>query len=534
MADVSAGEKLKVFISYSRRDSTAFADELVAGLEVAGFAPFLDRHDIAAGEDWEARLGGLITQSDTVVFVISPEAVKSERCVWEVDRTMELSKRLLPVIFKPVADHDIPENLRRLQFVRFDTAQGFARPLSQLAEALRDDLGWIREHTRLGELARRWDGRERSESLLLRGDDLDAAKAWMAARKAAAPEITEAQRAFIRASEEGETTRLGKERAQLEEIRRAQQATAQQQRRIAWLLAGLALLVGGSILGIIAWINQSFIKEQLNWYWNVRPYRIANFDNYVLPATRERALRPGDPFRECAKDCPEMIVVPAGEFKMGSPVNEKGRFINEGPQHSVKIARPFAVSKYDVTFADWHACAAFGGCPPKGRAGDTEPLVHVSWEDAQAYVKWLRSMTGKEYRLLSEAEWEYAARAGTPTAFYWGDEIGKNNANCLSCGSQWDNRQAAPVGQFKANAFGLYDMAGNVWQWVQDCYNENYDGAPTDGTPWTAGDCNHHVIRGGSWLDIPPRLRSANRLWGPPAASVYIVGLRVARSLNVP
>jgi formylglycine-generating enzyme required for sulfatase activity len=534
MADAGAGEKLKVFISYSRRDSTAFADELVAGLEVAGFAPFLDRHDIAVGEEWEARLGGLIAQSDTVVFVVSPEAVKSERCVWEVDRTVELSKRLLPVIFKPVPDHDIPEKLRRLQFVRFDTGSGFARPLSQLAEALRDDLGWIREHTRLGELARRWDGRERSESLLLRGDDLDEAKAWMAARKAAAPEITEGQRAFIRASEEGETTRLGKERAQLEAIRRAQEATGQQQRRIAWLLGGLAVLVGGTILGIIGWINQSFIEEEWNWYRNVRPYRIANFDNNVLTAARERELKPGDPFRECEKDCPKMIVVPAGEFMMGSPVNEKGRFINEGPQHSVKIARPFAVSIYDVTFADWDACASFGGCPPKGRAGNAEPIVQVSWEDTQVYVKWLRTMTGKEYRLLSEAEWEYAARAGTPTAFYWGDEIGKNNANCDGCGSQWDNRQAAPVGQFKANAFGLYDMAGNVWQWVQDCYNENYDGAPVDGTPWTAGDCNHHVIRGGSWLDIPPRLRSANRLWGPPAASVYIVGLRVARSLNVP
>src|SRR5215471_10267183 len=134
MADVSAGEKLKVFISYSRKDASEFADELVAGLEVAGFAPFLDRHDIAAGEEWEARLGGLITQSDTVVFVISPEAVKSERCVWEVDRTMELSKRLLPVIFKPVPDHDIPEKLRRLQFVRFDTGPGITRPLAELAE----------------------------------------------------------------------------------------------------------------------------------------------------------------------------------------------------------------------------------------------------------------------------------------------------------------------------------------------------------------------------------------------------------------
>jgi hypothetical protein len=154
MAD--AGEKLKVFISYSRKDSAEFADELLAGLEVAGFAPFLDRHDIVPGEPWEARLGGLIEQSDTVLFVVSPEAVKSPRCTWEVDRTIELSKRLLPVNFKRVPEHDIPEKLRRLQFVSFDTEARFAR-LFQLAEALRVDLDWIREHTRLGELATRWD-----------------------------------------------------------------------------------------------------------------------------------------------------------------------------------------------------------------------------------------------------------------------------------------------------------------------------------------------------------------------------------------
>src|SRR6516164_2622529 len=208
MADTGAGEKLKVFISYSRRDSAAFADELEAGLELAGFAPFLDRHDIAAGEDWEARLGSLITQSDTVVFVVSPEAVKSDRCAWEVDRTIQLSKRLLPVIFKPVPDHDIPEKLRRLQFVRFDTDRGITRPLAELAEALRQDLDWIREHTRLGEIATRWERRGRAESLLLRGDDLDAAKTWMAARNVAAPEITEAQRAFVKASEEAQSARL--------------------------------------------------------------------------------------------------------------------------------------------------------------------------------------------------------------------------------------------------------------------------------------------------------------------------------------
>src|SRR5262252_2821700 len=234
MADVSAGEKLKVFISYSRKDSAAFADELVAGLEFGGFAPFLDRHDIAAGEDWEARLGGLIAQSDTVVFVVSPEAIKSEQCTWEVDRTIELSKRLLPVIFKLVPDHDVPEKLRRLQFVRFDSGAGFARPLSQLAEALRDDLDWIREHTRLGEMATRWDKRGRPKSLLLPGGEIDGARTWMEARNAAAPEITDAQRAFIKASEEAESTRLGKERAQIK-------ATARLQRRIAWLLGGVAV-----------------------------------------------------------------------------------------------------------------------------------------------------------------------------------------------------------------------------------------------------------------------------------------------------
>src|SRR6516225_7957932 len=249
MADPGAGEKLKVFISYSRRDSAAFADELMAGLEVAGFAPFLDRHDIAAGEDWEARLGGLIAQSDTVVFVISPEAIKSEQCTWEVDRTLELSKRLLPVIFKSVPDHDIPEKLRRLQFVSFDSGTGFARPLSQLAEALRVDLDWIREHTRLGDLARRWDARGRPESLLLRGDDLDAAKAWMAARKAAAPEITDAQRTFVRTSDEAETSRLGRERAQL-----------RRSARLLWAVASLVLLWFGYVL----WKDYDVAQRELN------------------------------------------------------------------------------------------------------------------------------------------------------------------------------------------------------------------------------------------------------------------------------
>src|SRR5262245_41933496 len=245
-----AGEKLKVFISYSRKDSAAFVDDLVVGLEDRGFAPILDRHDIKPGEPWEARLGGLIEQSDTLVFVVSPEAVKSERCDWEINKTRALSKRLLPVIYKTLPDAEIPSKLSELQSIRFDTASGVMRPLRELADALRVDLKWIREHTRYGELATRWDGRGRPESLLLRGDEVDAAKTWMAARRAAAPEITDAQRAFVKASEEAEGARLGKERAQLEAIGRAQDATERQQRRAArlqrriwWLLGGVAALV---------------------------------------------------------------------------------------------------------------------------------------------------------------------------------------------------------------------------------------------------------------------------------------------------
>ena len=182
----------------------------------------------------------------------------------------------------------------------------------------------------------------------------------------------------------------------------------------------------------------------MNWYMTMRPYMLRQVRPYVLTAEAERALEPGASFRECAKDCPEMIVVPAGEFMMGShPRPRRAASDNEGPQHKVTIARPFAVSKFDVTFADWDACVSVGGCPQVSDSGfgrGTKPVINVTWDEAQQYVAWLSEMTGRPYRLLTEAEWEYAARAGTTTAYYWGDEIGKANANCNGCGSQWDNR----------------------------------------------------------------------------------------------
>jgi len=300
--------------------------------------------------------------------------------------------------------------------------------------------------------------------------------------------------------------------------------------------AVIYVLLVGIIGSLVSIIEKEALEEQFDWFTVKRPYRVANFDRYVLNPDAERALKPLTSFRECAKDCPKMIVIPAGGFTMGSPTTERGRRANEGPQHRVTIARPFAVSKFDVTFADWDACASVGGCRKAADAGmgrDTKPVVNVGWDDAQTYVAWLSKMTGQPYRLLTEAEWEYAARAGTTTAYYWGDDIGNGNANCfLGCGGQLDVKQTSTVGSFAANQFGLYDMAGNVSQWVQDCYHIYYDGAPTDGSAWTGGDCSYRVVRGGSWTDSPEDLRAALRSGVALGDRSSSVGFRVGRTLT--
>ena len=262
-----------------------------------------------------------------------------------------------------------------------------------------------------------------------------------------------------------------------------------------------------------------------------------------LSLERERALKPKDSFKECDK-CPEMIVVPAGSFTMGSPANESEREDHEGPQHRVTLARQFAVGQFELTFDEWDACAAAGGCNasrhsnPGGSGRGRRPVNYVSWDDAKTYVAWLAKMTGKPYRLLSEAEYEYAIRAGTQTAYPWGNNIGKNNANCVSCGSQWDNKETAPVGSFAANGFGLYDMVGNVWEWTADCYHgyhNGYNGAPADGSPWTGGgDCTKPNLRGGSYAGFPEDVRSAKRVGFNADDRADNIGFRVGRTLLAP
>ena len=241
-------------------------------------------------------------------------------------------------------------------------------------------------------------------------------------------------------------------------------------------------------------------------------------------------------FRDCDQ-CPEMIEVPAGSFMMGSPSGEASRSNNEGPVHKVTIGDAFAVGVYEVTFDEWDACRRGGGCshnpPDRGWGRGSRPVINVSWEDAQAYVRWLSRETGERYRLLSESEWEYVARAGTKTRYYWGDAVGRNQANCDGCGSRWDGKQTAPVGSFPANAYGLHDVHGNVREWVEDCWHGSYRGAPADGSAWTVGkSCERRVLRGGSWSLGPQNLRSAFRDWFTGGVRGSVAGFRVARTLD--
>ena len=321
-------------------------------------------------------------------------------------------------------------------------------------------------------------------------------------------------------------------------IARSIERNRKAQVRARRLRALVYVLLVGVIAGLVGWINQSYIDEQWRWWTLTRPYMVSQVRPHVLTTTAEQALKGGDSFKECATDCPEMIIVPAGSFMMGSPPTENGRYNSEGPQHAVTIAKPFAVSKYELTFAEWDACARYGDCDPNisdaGFGRGQQPVIGVTWGDAKQYVAWLSKMTGETYRLLSEAEYEYAARAGTQTVYPWGDEIGKNNADCDGCGSQWDNRQPAPVGSFAANRFGLYDMVGNIVEWVEDCIHNNYDGAPTDGSAWIGGgDCKLRVVRGGSWHRGPEFLRSALRLAILTGARYNNLGFRVGRTLSV-
>jgi formylglycine-generating enzyme required for sulfatase activity len=283
---------------------------------------------------------------------------------------------------------------------------------------------------------------------------------------------------------------------------------------------------------------------------------VARLREWMIPvALQVHPLPPADPktFKDCAQ-CPEMVVVPAGRFTMGVELDRRRRETNEEPAHEVVLPRDFAVGRHEVTLGEYRAfveatndepeggCKVWNGTRHEDRkkdwrdpgypVDDTQPVVCLNWDEAEAYTKWLSETTGQRYRLLSEAEWEYTARSGSATRYWWGDHFVAGQANCKDCGSDWDDERAAPVGQFLPNYFGVYDMHGNVEEWVEDCWHDNYAGAPTDGSAWQKdGRCKRRVKRGGTWNEPKDDIRSGNRNKDGADNHTSALGFRVARDL---
>ena len=263
----------------------------------------------------------------------------------------------------------------------------------------------------------------------------------------------------------------------------------------------------------------------------------------VLLAGCTAQPEPDKSWRDC-EVCPLLRAVPAGSFTMGSPPQESGRLVHEGPQHTVSFAAPFAIGVYEVTFAEWDACVDDGGCNifpgDEGWGRDDRPVININLDEMNAYLHWLTTKTGHVYRLPSEAEWEYAARAGTATVYWWGNEADHDYANFGAdecCRGAADGRdvwqdQTAPVGRFPANAFGLHDLHGNVYERVRDCWTPNYVAAPADGSAWLDGDCRAIGLRGGSWISSPELIRAAERDAFNGYYRANVMGFRVVRELD--
>ena len=259
-------------------------------------------------------------------------------------------------------------------------------------------------------------------------------------------------------------------------------------------------------------------------------------ENRQVEEQRLQRRQLGYQFQDCP-ECPKMVTVPAGSFMMGSQQGEKDARSYELPQHEVTIEQPFAVGIYEVTFAEWDACANAGDCKgyfpnDEGWSRGQRPVINVDWKNAQLYVQWLSAKTGATYRLLSEAEWEYVARAGTTTRYHFGDQLADDQAN-YNVASFARKPKTTEVGSFAANAFGLHDVHGNVAEWVQDCWNDSYKEAPADGSAWTKkGNCDKRVRRGGAWKHESAHLRSASRFGLKATDREKFLGFRVARDLE--
>lgn len=298
--------------------------------------------------------------------------------------------------------------------------------------------------------------------------------------------------------------------------------------RIGELLKGTSIQVSGRVKGqnwyrvssgdISGFVYGELIKK--------KPAPVAITTPPVKPATPTSPML--ESFQDC-QTCPEMLTLPAGSFMMGESRGDS----SEKPAHKVSIKQPFAIGKYEVTLGQWNECVEAGACsykPELDNMDENLPARDISWSDALKYVTWLSKTTRQNYRLPTEAEWEYAARAGTQTRFWWGNTAGSGHADCKNCGGEWDRKSPAAVSSYPANPFGLHGTSGGVWEWVADCWHKSYRGAPLDGSAWSESDCRENVIRGGGWRNDSSYIHSASRFKYDSNVRYLLHGFRVART----
>ncbi|HAI69454.1 MAG TPA: hypothetical protein DCM38_08470, partial [Gammaproteobacteria bacterium] len=562
---------LDVFISYSQKDSLEFARRLNDHLQKLGKTTWFDQESIAVGVDFKAEIKRGIESSDNVLFIISPQAIRSPHCEEEVRYATDLQKRLITVLYLDVSPeelHDYPvlETIQWIDFKEEKRVVGkFQGSFNELISKLEIDREHVHQHTKWLQRALDWSGAGKSDDSLLRGSEFAIAYDWLQKAKEKKYPLHPLPEKFIEKSRIADYAKQESE-AELKKqvIKRTTEITVQLSNANRTITKQQKLLGFGGSLGLliiigVAWYgsSQQHLAEQAQESARKQDALVQqtqkqakDFEREVSQTQKELMACEQDVkksetqtesgqkeqvqvqkgstrkiqtqavisdksdleiFQDTLADGslgPEMVVIPAGTFRMGDI--QGVRDSDEQPVHEVSIER-FAMGRYEVTFAEYDQFAeATNRKKPSdiGWGRDDRPVINVSWDNVTAYAEWLSEETGHPYRLPTEAEWEYAARAGTETKYWWGNEIGFNNANCRNsfCDDRFE--YTAPVGSFEANPFGLFDVSGNVWEWTCSEYDKKYSGCINKSK---VNDDSLFVLRGGSWFNVAWRLRSANR-----------------------
>jgi len=522
-----------VFLSYKRDERTA-VEQIASRLRALGLTVWFDA-SVSAGETFNAEIDREARAAKAILVCWSPSARQSEWVNAEAMIGFTQKKLAACYVAGPDGfDPPTPFNTRHAEDLR-----------AWLSEISETDAAWRSVLRRIGKLC----GRTDIETWAALDAQTDAAelRVWIAAHKAspllrkvnallrmredevAQPAQLQQKALQHRASEVGKRSTTEDHHSEADQARPyVDQEQALSAKDLGAVVTWMAWIVGLPLL-LIGLFALGSVFRGIGVNSAGTPVTTVSEATHISAPSPSQPLRIGQEFDDCAGAgwCPRMIVIPSGGIMMGDDTNAETQ-----PRHLATVER-FAVGKFELTFAEWDACVNGGGCrqfspADEGWGRGRRPVINVSWDDAQQYVQWLSGATGRHYRLLTEAEWEFSARAFTQTAYYTGANFTSADGNVHSAAMR-----TRPVGTYAPNPFGLHDLNGNVSEWVQDCWHDNYDGAPTDGSAWTGGDCTYRTVRGDSWLGFSevPASSLAERTRSIHTAATTTLGFRVARTL---